>query len=34
LILLMFLGLNSGSCLGHWERKLHPAISLKWPRRI
>jgi hypothetical protein len=26
----LFLGLNSGSCLGHWERKVHPAISLKW----
>jgi hypothetical protein len=28
-----FLGLNPGSCLGHWERKVHPAISLKWQRR-
>src|SRR5208282_810316 len=29
----LLLGLNSGSCLGHWERKVHPAISLKWQSR-
>src|SRR5580700_10078216 len=26
----LFSGLNSGSCLGLGERKVHPAISLKW----